>query len=763
MSNLIQCNFLVQFSNPQKLVLKCDGIVLPPRGGGFRVRKGSSPFSLFKAAREQAQTHRWRRECGISRSLALGREGGRASQERANAAASLHALLQPPAGLPAPSYSAAVFFTSALAQWEDGQELPPPREGLHLLARTLGGLQRSSPFPGRLAGPDLLLGTGLEGKSHHASPLLSRPPSPELGIFRPASLLPRHAPSSLPGVSNFARSGPLPMADGLPGAAALRLLAVTGYCFLAVAQEDMDYTITMEDQIYLLLEAKVQCELNITSQLQEGGDCFPEWDGLICWPRGSAGKTLAVPCPSYIYDFNHKGMAFRNCSLNGTWIYVQSLNRTWSNYSECLRFLQAEISPGKREFFERLYIMYTVGYSVSFSSLAVAIFIIGYFRRLHCTRNYIHLHLFVSFMLRATIIFIKDKVVHTHIGVKELDSLLMGDLRNTIVAPGMGKSQYVWCKITVVMFVYFLTTNYYWILVEGLYLHSLIFVAFFSDTKHLWGFILTGWGFPAVFVVAWAVVRTTVADARCWELSAGDIKWIYQAPILVAIGLNFVLFLNTVRVLATKIWETNAVGYDIKKQYRKLAKSTLILILVFGVHYIIFVCLPHTFAGLGWEIQMHCELFFNSFQGFFVSIIYCYCNGEVQTEIKKTWARWNLAMDWKKAAPCGSYRYGSVLTHITHSTSSQSQMVASSRVVLISSRACRSVTRQNDTHVNLPGYVRSNSEQDCVQHWIHEAADEEKKVDAISLRKPDTLQDDPTGSLEEKEEEEIRMEGEAAL
>ncbi|XP_058405719.1 parathyroid hormone 2 receptor isoform X1 [Diceros bicornis minor] len=365
--------------------------------------------------------------------------------------------------------------------------------------------------------------------------------------------------------------------------------------------------------------------------------------------------------------------------------------------------------------------MYTVGYSVSFGSLAVAVLIIGYFRRLHCTRNYIHMHLFVSFMLRAASIFVKDRVAHTHLGAEGLRSLMtQADPRASIGAPSLDKSQYVGCKIAVVMFIYFLATNYYWILVEGLYLHSLIFVAFFSDTKYLWGFTLIGWGFPAVFVAAWAVARATLADARCWELSAGDVKWIYQAPILAAIGLNFILFLNTVRVLATKIWETNAVGHDTRKQYRKLAKSTLVLVLVFGVHYIVFVCLPHSFAGRGWEIRMHCELFFNSFQGFFVSIIYCYCNGEVQSEVKKSWSRWNLSVAWERRPLCSGHRCGSVLTTVTPSTSSQSQVGASAHMVLLSGRGSRMACRQPNSRVTLPGYVWSGSEQDCLPHLIQE-------------------------------------------
>ncbi|XP_029315723.1 parathyroid hormone 2 receptor isoform X2 [Cottoperca gobio] len=512
-------------------------------------------------------------------------------------------------------------------------------------------------------------------------------------------------------------------------------------CWTSVnAQMELDEPLSAQEQMYILYEIKLQCHQNLSSIDPGSTDevCPPDWDGLICWPHGSPGLTTKVPCPSYIYDFNHKGHAYRKCDVNGSWVFVDRWNKTWTNYSECLRFLQYTDEEGRQDFFERLYVMYTIGYAVSFSTLLVAIFIIGCFRRLHCTRNYIHMHLFVSFMLRAVSIFVKDKVVHSSAGLQDFDSALLDNLTPVSMAP-LDKSQYIGCKVTVLLFIYFLATNYYWILVEGLYLHSLIFMAFRSDSKYLWGFTLIGWGFPAVFVSVWAIVRATLADARCWELSAGNIKWIYQVPILTAIGLNFILFVNIVRVLATKIRETNAGRYDTRKQYRKLAKSTLVLVLVFGIHYIIFVGMPHTFEGPSWETRMYCELFFNSFQ--------------VQTEIKKSWTRLNLAFEWEGPVVCGRYRYGSVVVGINNNSTSGSHLagtgLSTRSSTLVSSRVHRTTgPAVISMHATLPGYVISNSDPSIPEEPEDSGP---KQVDDISLK--EQLPVSMTSATAEDEEE----------
>ncbi|KFP34568.1 Parathyroid hormone/parathyroid hormone-related peptide receptor, partial [Colius striatus] len=430
---------------------------------------------------------------------------------------------------------------------------------------------------------------------------------------------------------------------------------------------DPDDVLTKEEQIYLLVEAKEKCQRDIKAQLEKikelccalfapvrcvfalwpDTSCLPEWDGIICWPKGFPSQEVSVPCPDYIYDFNHQGHAYRYCSAEGTWAMALSTNKTWANYTECALLFSSESRSRQKEVFDRLHLMYTVGYSISLASLIVAVCILSYFKRLHCTRNYIHVHLFTSFICRALSIFLKDMVLYSgrfaFRGQPGAGTLLT-------LHPQVG------CKVVVTLFLYFLATNHYWILVEGLYLHSLIFMAFLSNKNYLWVLIIIGWGLPAVFVSIWASVRASLADTQCWDLSAGNMKWIYQVPILASIVVNFFLFLNIVRVLASKLWETTTGKLDPRQHsqlspLRKLLKSTLVLMPLFGVHYVVFMAMPYTdVSGVLWQIQMHYEMLFNSSQGFFVAFIYCFCNGEVQAEIRKARFRRSLALDLKQKA-----------------------------------------------------------------------------------------------------------------
>ncbi|KAM4622361.1 parathyroid hormone/parathyroid hormone-related peptide receptor-like [Discoglossus pictus] len=443
----------------------------------------------------------------------------------------------------------------------------------------------------------------------------------------------------------------------------------------AQAVVDADDVITIEEQISLLSQAEYRCHAHIaahTSGDKDGAShvlaCPPEWDGITCWPPGPPNQLVSVPCPEHIYDFNHQGLVHRRCGASGVWVQASGLNRTWANYSECIALGYPARRSQEKEVFERLGLIYTTGYSISLSALILALCILCYFKRLHCTRNYIHAHLFISFIFRAGSIFLKDSVLYSG-----EDKWIEDEKGKSGITEG-AHVQWAGCKTVVTMFLYFLATNHYWILVEGLYLHSLIFMAFLSSRSYLWLLTIIGWGVPAMFISVWASVRVSMADTQCWDLSAGHIKWIYQTPILAATLVNFFLFLNIVRVLAAKLWETKTGKLDPRQQYGKLLKSTLVLMPLFGVHYVLFMALPYTeVTGLLWNIQMHYEMLFNSSQGCFVAIIYCFCNGEVQAEVGKLWCRRHVPVSPKQkscvTSTGGSCHYGGVLSHNTNSIS----------------------------------------------------------------------------------------------
>ncbi|CAG2112501.1 unnamed protein product [Medioppia subpectinata] len=176
---------------------------------------------------------------------------------------------------------------------------------------------------------------------------------------------------------------------------------------------------------------------------------------------------------------------------------------------------------------------------------------------------------------------------------------------------------------------------------EGLYLHNLIFFHIFNDNSSIMRYVILGWGLPIIFIIPWVVVRTYFENTFCWTTNEDKrIFWIIRGPITATIILNFVFFINITRVLFVKMFSSSVSVRQYK--YKTWFKSTFILVPLFGVHYMFL--LVFNSLSMSYDIfeiiWLYIDLLFSSFQGCVVALLYCFFNGEVQTELHKLWQSW---------------------------------------------------------------------------------------------------------------------------
>uniref|UniRef100_A0A3P8TXC1 Vasoactive intestinal peptide receptor 1a n=1 Tax=Amphiprion percula TaxID=161767 RepID=A0A3P8TXC1_AMPPE len=366
----------------------------------------------------------------------------------------------------------------------------------------------------------------------------------------------------------------------------------------------------MCDMMKELDKERHMCEAHIENKTT---GCSGTWDKITCWPSAEVGEVVTIPCPKYLFYFSGDVPArnlSKTCTVDG-----------WTPISIDSYIMDCGYNPNNTmddngDFFDAIKVGYTIGHSVSLISLTVAITILCLFRKLHCTRNYIHMHLFVSFILKAVTVFVKDVVLYE-----------VGETDNCQSSVG--------CKAVMVFFQYGIMASFFWLLVEGLYLHALLAVSFFSERKYFWWYILIGWGAPTIFISAWVITKAYLKHPG---VSHPDLRNAALTSLLLSWQVNFFLFICIIRILRQKM-NCPDIGRKESNQYSRLAKSTLLLIPLFGINYIIFAFIPDHIHP---QVRMVFDLILGSFQGFVVAVLYCFLNGEVQAEIKRKWRRWML-------------------------------------------------------------------------------------------------------------------------
>ncbi|XP_058054214.1 diuretic hormone receptor-like isoform X1 [Anopheles bellator] len=358
-------------------------------------------------------------------------------------------------------------------------------------------------------------------------------------------------------------------------------------------------------------------------ELLQDVSCPSFFDMVSCWPRTPPGTLAVLPCFSEFkgvqYDTSHNATRF--CNDDGSW-------DNYTDYDSCQHLDQASPVPGFEPGIELPTLIYFVGYSISLAALVLAVAVLVYFnnhsarRDLRCLRNTIHINLFLTYIMSSVL------------------WILILSLQITVRLEVGG------CIFLVTLFHYFSATNFFWMLVEGLYLYMLVVQTFSGDTLRFRKYALIGWGGPLIFVGAWAVAKPFFSpwadleqpnklEIECSWMRESHIDWIIQGPSCAVLVINLIFLLRIMWVLITKLRSANTVE---TRQYRKASKALLVLIPLLGITYLIVIYGP--VEGVGSHIFATTRALLLSTQGFVVSLLYCFLNSEVRQTLRHHFYRW---------------------------------------------------------------------------------------------------------------------------
>ncbi|XP_059351983.1 PDF receptor-like [Daphnia carinata] len=415
------------------------------------------------------------------------------------------------------------------------------------------------------------------------------------------------------------------------------------------------------------LYQEAQRTLEDTNQLEIF--CRFTWDQLLCWPPTRPGHIVHLPCPP-LKGIDPTQWAERRCLDSGLWegpppttdgneaaavallddhdMTNHQQQQGWTNYSQCflpeIRDLMNTLDSGSQQDAEdklmvaqMTRIMELTGLTISLISLMISLFIFTYFRSLQNHRTRIHKNLFaaigIQVIIRMTLYM--DQAVF-------VSGLQVGGGRQTlidssIVALGAGgiHETPILCEWFYIVLEYARTTMFVWMFIEGLFLHNLITVMVFRpDTYHKL-YLVLGWGIPVILTAIWAAFTAThQTTSACWlGYNLTPLYWILEGPRLTIIFINLLYLLNILRVLVTKLRNSQCSEAE---QLRKAVKAAMVLLPLLGItNALVMIKAPLHRSTAEFALWCYTSHFLSSFQGFFVALLYCFLNGEVRSTLAK--------------------------------------------------------------------------------------------------------------------------------
>uniref|UniRef100_A0A8D2NUS7 Calcitonin gene-related peptide type 1 receptor n=1 Tax=Zosterops lateralis melanops TaxID=1220523 RepID=A0A8D2NUS7_ZOSLA len=351
-----------------------------------------------------------------------------------------------------------------------------------------------------------------------------------------------------------------------------------------------------------IMTAQYECYQKIMQDpvhKKEGPYCNRTWDGWLCWSDVAAGTVSVQRCPDYFQDFNPSEKVTKICDPNGNWFRHPESNRTWTNYTQCNIYTHEKVKKLSRE-------------SLQVSKLKSFLYIKS---SLSCQRITLHKNLFFSFVCNSVVTIISLTAIANN---------------QELVATNP-----VSCKVSQFIYLYLMGCNYFWMLCEGIYLHTLIVVAVFAEKQHLMWYYLLGWGFPLIPACIHAVARSLYYNDNCWISSDTHLLYIIHGPICAALLVSIFQIISCFLLKDTHKAESNL--------YMKAVRATLILVPLLGIEFVLFPWRPEgRIAEEVYDYVMHILM---HYQGLLVATIFCFFNGEVQAVLRRHWNQYKIQFE----------------------------------------------------------------------------------------------------------------------